>query len=368
MDTTLKYVPIFRVRQQEVIVLKSFDFHDRIYPCLEIIKEIDRLPAKPRNGSKTVPKPQKKFEEVYLPLIASIKAKKVFIDLPVHLKSVRGMKTETATFLRSVVIKRQQRTDYIKKFGPVASKVIPVISTYFNIDNERGSISLQEADLRPIFNVLAFRTFRNSFNNDIAQVTLIARACDYVIMDWEDSLLDNEDEELQEITEKLKTLKCTVIIHRNPIPKNITNVGLVHGAVIESINNNLVDKYAEFSGSCFSDYSGIKKDNIESGGGISPGFIYYDATKNIFYGYKGQVKNLKEFERTIVPAVIQSDASRRMKRHIVDFLGDENVGWKILIDISQGDEPGRSAAKFKRIGMEHYLHCLKSRIGNGDFE
>ena len=41
MGKLLKYMPVLRVRQEEVKVLKSFDFGNRIYPCLEIIKELD---------------------------------------------------------------------------------------------------------------------------------------------------------------------------------------------------------------------------------------------------------------------------------------------------------------------------------------
>ena len=49
------------------------------------------------------------------------------------------------------------------------------------------------------------------------------------------------------------------------------------------------------------------------------------------------------------------------------FLSPLNFGWQMINDIHSGIEPGQSAAKFKRIGMEHYIHCLKTRIANGDF-
>jgi len=35
MDFNLIYMPTFRVRQQEIIVLKSFDFGNNSYPLLE---------------------------------------------------------------------------------------------------------------------------------------------------------------------------------------------------------------------------------------------------------------------------------------------------------------------------------------------
>jgi hypothetical protein len=370
MSEDLKYMPILRVRQQELIVLKSFDFKQRIYPCLEIIKELDRLPPKPRKNSKTPAKPKKKkeFEEVYLPLIQKIKAEKIFVDLPVHLNEYRNTKPETLDFLRSVIARQAVRTEYMIKLAPLANKVIPVISTYYTRTGEQGSISSQVKDLRPHFKALAFRTFQDSFNRDILQIEEAAKQGDYIIMDWANNELDKNDGDQEDIVTKLKTLNCTIIIHRNPIAAEITNVGLEHGMVVEEIDNSLLDKYQDSAGSCFSDYSGIKKDNISKGGTISPGFIYYDAVKNEFYGYKGARKELDEFVITIVPAVLSSDASRRMNAHVPCYLGPDNIGWGLLQNIGRNIEPGKSPAKFKRIAMEHYLNCIRTKIANGDFD
>jgi hypothetical protein len=367
MKKELKYVPVFRSRQQELAVLKCFDFKDQIFPCLEIVKEIDRLSPKPRKGSKKAAK-QKTFEEVYLPLIANVNAQKVFVDLPVHLKEKRGMKKATLSFITGVISRRSSRTEYLKKLSPLSKKVIPVISTYFGRTNERDSIRLQEIDLRPIFSTLAFRTFRDSFSRDITQLQSIVRKNDYVIMDWEDSELDLEDPEVEEINGRLSALDCTIIIHRNPIPNGITNVGLTHNSVVSNVNNNLIELFKDFGGSCFSDYAGIKKDNISDGGTVSPGFLFYDAVKNKFYGYKGNRKDLEEFETTIVPAIISSQAAKRMRAHALDFIGGGNKGWQIIQSVYNEDESGKSPAKFKRIGMQHYLHCIKIRIENEDFD
>ena len=48
----LKYMPVLRVRQEEVKVLKHFNFEDAIYPCIEIIKEVIRLQPKFRKGNE----------------------------------------------------------------------------------------------------------------------------------------------------------------------------------------------------------------------------------------------------------------------------------------------------------------------------
>jgi hypothetical protein len=148
----------------------------------------------------------------------------------------------------------------------------------------------------------------------------------------------------------------------------IRNVDLVHKKVVADIDNTLLERYEEYSGTCFSDYSGIKKDGIGKGGTISPGFLFYDAINNVFYGYKSDIKKLEEFELTIVPAIITSSAAKSMRIHPLKFLNGINEGWKIIEDISLGGQSGKSPAKFKRIGMEHYLSCVKVKINNGDFD
>ena len=376
MRTQLKYMPVLRSRQEEVKVLKNFNFGDKIYPCLEIIKEVIRLQPKPRKGTKNPSKLKKVklFEDDYIPLISDINAKHVFVDLPVHLKPIRGMQPQTLLFLRTVVTKREQRTEYLKKLIPVAHKAIPVISTYSEVTGERRSITLQEREIRPHFKTIAFRTFLETFTRDILQIRDLVHRDDYIIMDWGVTELDLSDDDLLDIVEELKKLDCNVITHRNPFPKDITNKGLNHGEIVDTIDNSLLDKYAEFAGSCFSDYTGIKKDGISDGGVISPGFIFYDAVENVFYGYryKKGFRILAEFETTIVPAVIKSEASNRMRTHSLDYLGSDNKGWEIIKNIelgeSLGGESGKSAPKFKRIGMEHYLHCLRCKISNGDFD
>lgn len=370
MNRILKYVPIFRGRQEELKVLKSFDFGDNIFPCIEIIKDFIRALPKTSKREQT-------FESEYLPLLKSINAKHVFVDLPIHLKRFRGMKDETLNFLLGVILKREMRTEYLKKLSLLSDKLIPVISSYSQITAERGSIIKQEKELRPDYKTLAFRTFMETFFNDIQQIEPLLKTTDFLIMDWGDRELDITDDDQNEIVEYLRDIKCTVIIHRNSIKSDITNTNLSHCNIVDAIDNSLLDKYKNFGGSCFSDYVGIKKDNITGGATISPGFVYYDAVNNEFYGYryqygghkKGEIRpELEEYEITIIPAVILSDATKRMRKHHFDYLGNANLGWKIIQNIKNGEESGKSPAKFKRIGMEHYLHCIKTRIINKDLE
>ena len=384
MSTLLKYMPIFRVRPQETKVLKSFDFGDRIYPCLEIVKELDRVNSKKKKDAQISlfgQKKEKTFESVYIHLIKSIKTNKIFIDLPVHLPQSRNTKPPTLLFLRTVVANREKRTEYLKKLKPVASKVIPVISSYLQISGEGDSISLQEKEMRNDFEIIAFRTFVETFHQDIQQIKKSIKPNDYIIMDFANNELDETDGDIQDIVEEFKSLNCNIVIHHNQIPENVTMTGLNHGKMIDTIDNSLPYIYKQFAGHCFSDYVGIKKDNITSGGVISPGFLFYDAVTNNFFGYrykngghkKGETKpDLIEFETTIIPAVISSKSSERMQSDPLDYLGVGNKGWEIITNIELGEnnggESGKSPAKFKRISMEHYLHCMRVKISNGDFE
>jgi hypothetical protein len=369
MNKVLKYVPVFRGRQQEFAALKSFDFQDKIYPCLEIIKEAERkMPRSRRNSKKPfTPKPPKPFEEVYSPIINAIKAERVFVDIPVHLREKTSMKPETLQFLREVAAVRKVRTEYIKKLADLSDRIIPVISTYYDRTNKRNSIVLQEKDLRPSFPVVALRTFPASFGRDIDQIESVIQKTDYVILDWQNMAPDLDDPDHAVIIERFRKLKCTLIVHRNPISNEIRNVDLVHDAIVGGIDNTLQMRTRELGATCFSDYSGIKKDEISKGGRISPGFLYYDAVKNLFYGYKGRLDKLEDFERVIIPSVINSAATRRMSQRSANFLNGGNLGWTIIEAISNRQTPGRSPGKFKRIGMEHYLHCIRKKIDQGDF-
>jgi len=351
-------MPVLRVRQEEVKVLRSFDFGDRIFPCVEIYKELERETSK------------KSFEKFHIDLIKDIKSKKVFVDIPVHMKQLKTMKKHVLTFLRKISADRILRTEMMLKLKPLSNKVIPVISSYFGRTGEPGSIKLQERDLRPEFSSLAFRTFADTFNTDFAQVQAVVQKNDFLIIDIGElrPIIEDEDDAFNPILEKLAGFNtCPVIILRSAINK-LSYVSLDHGKEIPSIDNSLVDLYQDCAGSAFGDYGGIKKDDVTEGGRISPGFLYYDATKNSFFGFKGRLNMLEDFKNIIVPAVLSSDATRRMKSSGTDYLTDHNTGWQTVLAINGGLESGKSMAKFKNISLNHYLHCIRTRIEDGEFD
>lgn len=356
----LVYMPTFRSRQQENLVLKSFDFGDHIYPLLEIIKEYDRKPSN---------KSQKKADAVYGSLIDEIRAKKVFVDLPVYLKERPSMKKEVLNFSREFCADKEKRTKFILSLADLSDRIIPVISSYLHRTGEADSLRFQFDALSSSFDSICFRMLCNHFVEDWEEVSKLVRETDYVIMDL-DVIPPYVSPAIKRIVGLWEDFdKCIKIVLRSAINTGIQNVSLNHGKIIYDADNNLLDTYKrDFKADALGDYVGIKKDDLTSGGTISPGFILYDPIDNQYIGFKGKVKNLAEFENTIVPDVLSSEYVRRMRSDHRGYIDDNNIGWETLLKIKEGLVSGRSQAKFKKISMEHYIYCMKRKIECGVFD
>lgn len=353
MPSKLKYVPAFRSRQQENIVLTSFQFGDHMIPLIEIIKEFDRK----RQEDK-----QLTFEEVYISLISDISATNVFVDLPLYLKERPSMQDETLAFSRSVISNKGKRTEYLNRLASLNPKVIPVISSYLQRTGEMHTIKDQVNVLRNNFDSICFRSQYNHFLDDWDEIRNLATSSDFIILDL-DTIAPYPNPGNRQLINAWKFFDvCPKIVLRSAIDKDITNVGLEHDCIVYDVDNGLMETYKSlFHADAFGDYVGIKKDELTSGGTISPGFLFYDAVNNQFIGFKGDIKKLEEFENTIVPAVLKSDAAKEMKLCGLPYL-ENNKGWEILNNISERGESGKSQAKFKRIALEHYIHCIKTKI------
>ncbi len=353
------YIPTFRSRQQENIVLKEFDFGELIYPMLEIIKPYDRK----RPHDKQV-----SFSKVYTDLIADIRAEKVFVDLPFYLKEKGALQDEVLSFYRGIIVDKTRRTAHLAELESQKEKIIPVVSSFISRTGESDSLSYQVEHLRPIYGQLAFRTFYSSLVEEWDEIDKATVDGDVVIVDF-DTISPYPSPTVKRIMERWKKYKKgPVVILRSAINTDISNVGLEHGDVVFDVDNGLIDMYKNhLNAQAFGDYAGIKKDDLTSGGTISPGFLLYNPVQNNFTGFKGSVKELGEFEHTIVPAILESEAVSDMRASNLPYL-EGNPGWDILMAISEGKESGKSQAKFKKIAMLHYLHCIKARIEAGEFD
>lgn len=361
MDTRLIYMPTFRVRQQETIVLKSFDFGQNIYPLLEIVKEFDR---------SRKPDSQKSFEDIHNELIELISAPHVFVDLPVYLKQSGSVKNEVISFAFSVLNNLEKRCEYINRLVASNKKVIPVISSYLIKTGEPGTIERQHELIAPYFDKIAYRLFPLSFSEDFPVVSRLAGPDDYIIMDLDQINPYHKSPPLRPIVSDLRSnSNCCKILLRSAINTEIQHVKLDHQQIVYEADNSHIDieVMGEFGVNATGDYVGIKKDDLTAGGTISPGFIYYDAVENQYYGYKASIKgDLGEFENRIVPDVISSESTRRMLGANPPYVGPNNSGYSTLLNIQMGGESGKSQAKFKRIAMEHYLYCIKTKIEKGE--
>jgi Beta protein len=360
----LKYVPVFRSRQQEVAVLKSFDFGKSIYPCLEIFMETLNARETFVDGRK-FPKRTKTFEESYFPLINVIKADKIFIDLPVHFTRSGKMDPKCADFLQRVIADRKRRTEYMLKFKKFGARVIPVISSYFARSGEKNTIIVQATELREDFKGLGFRVLVENFDRDISQIEQIIKPEDFIILDFGEQPINEIDPGQIDIISKLKEIKATVIIHKSPILIETKNKELNHGIVVKEFINDQKDKYRLLAGSCFSDYAGIKKGDMRasgSNGKFTPALIFYNPLENSFYGFKGVYADLNSFKNVIVPDLFALKSILLLRKNKLNYLGKSNWGWNYLEDVFEGRENGRSLAIYKKVSMMHYLNCIKIQL------
>ncbi|MBS1599504.1 MAG: hypothetical protein JST75_14860 [Bacteroidetes bacterium] len=349
-------MPALRSRQQELLALKSFAFEERIFPLLEIIKEKDRV-----NNTRAI-------RDIWMEYILSPNFANILVDLPTYIRDTGSMSDEVLRFNRTTLSNIERRVEFFSMFAAVADKMIPVVSTLLYKSRETDSITRQVAALRAIFPRIAIRTFTGTFETDLAEINANLTAQDILIYDMDTA------QPLNPFVKKQKNIIAGIlgpykIALRSAINTEIQNVKLDHGEVIADADNSLLELFStslQMNG--FGDYAGIKKDDLSSGGTISPGFIFYDPVENLYYGYKGEVKNLAEFEDTIVPAVLDSDVVQRLLADYPEFVNQENPGYQTLLAIRAGTDSGKSQAKFKRIAMEHYLHCMRVNTRHGVFD
>jgi len=353
MEKTINYVPTFRARQQENIVLQEFNFEDRMIPMVEIIKEKDRT-----NNPKA-------FTEIYNELIYKIKAGKVLVDLPTYLRDISSMSDEVVKFNRKVLGVLEQRVKHFMFFSELRSKIIPVISSLLFKTGEENTITTQYNKLKEIFPNVAFRSYTNTFDFDIREIQKLLSESDIIIYDMDTLAVTNPLVKKHSILIKnLNGLFKTAL--RSAINTDIYNVHLEHGEIVVEADNSLMDLYKDIHFDSFGDYVGIKKDDFSAGGTISPGFIFYDPIDNLYYGFKGARKQLSEFKETIVPAVLKSEVVKRLRQEQKEYL-DNNKGYDELLSIQNNKEDtGKSQARFKRISMEHYLHAMMTKIKMGE--
>lgn len=347
MSSTLKYVPVFRARQQEILVLRETDFGNAMFPMIEVIKEKDR-----KNN-------QQSSFEIYRDLVNSINSEQVFLSLPNYIKLSNSTQAEVITFSKTVLESVADRIGFLIQFAGI-DKVVPVVSSLLNLQGEAETITRQAESLRDRFPRLAYMTNPDSFEADLLEIEAAIRlGSDFFIYDLgtvspTNPIFRKHNRVLRE--DRFQGLMKIII--RSALNSDIKNVGLDHNDVISEADNSLIETFERENFDVFGDYAGIKKDDLTAGGTISPGFIFYDPYDNLYYGFKAEEKKLSQFKDFIVPAVLGSTPFMRLQDQFSTFI-EGNPGVKLLQDINTGIENGQNQAKFKKIAMQHYLHCMR---------
>ncbi|MCC6384242.1 MAG: hypothetical protein IT241_03700, partial [Bacteroidia bacterium] len=291
-----KYFPVVRARQQEMDVLSKFDFGNAMVPIVEIIKAKDR-----KNNEAD-------GDEIYTGLFNSITAEKVLVDLPIYLEPSVSTSHEVRKFFLSTTSNLTARIDYIKKFAALQPKLVPVISVLSPFSDEADTLITQFNELSVLFPQLAVRIFVNKYDDTLSELKrIILRDGDLLLYDLDtvnitSPLVLKHKRELDQLYPgHFKT------IIRSAINTDIQNVKLQHGEIIAEADNSLLTFYKmtpQYGFPSFGDYAGVKKDDITSGGTVSPGFIFYNPDENLYYGFRGANKLLSDFETSIVPDVL----------------------------------------------------------------
>jgi len=353
MKASFSYMPVFRVRTHELDVLRNFDFGTGICPYIEIVKEKDR----PRKMSYTT---------LFRSLILATRSKIVFVDIPIHFKLQTSTNPDVIKFLtpmRTI----ENRVNFLSMLAPI-EKMVPVISSYHTITGESGSIGKQVEQLRAKFPRLAFRISAQdyAFESELDQVEPWLTKEDHLIVDYEENYIDLKSDLIKEINKRLANISvCPIIALRSAIPHDLKYKDFENDEEIPETDNRLLRQYKFLNASAFGDYAGIKKDLLTKGQGsdkITYGCIYYDGTNNTYYGYKGANPGYDALKESVIPMIINSQATSRMRESELHFIVDTNRGWRLLNNPATG-RPG----DLKRVSMEHYLHCIRTLIENGDF-
>jgi hypothetical protein len=349
-----KYFPVLRSRQQEMDVLEKFAFGNKIVPLVEIIKE------KARSNQKA------HGHEDYAETFNAIKSEKVLVDLPIYLDPTVSTAIEVRNFFLSTISSLDERIAYYAHYRNLSPKVIPVISILQPYSDEADTLISQFNKLSAQFPQLAFRLYISNFDAAIRELNQIQlRANDLILYDIDTTDLTNPLVKVQRRAMDQVHSGAFKVVIRSAINTDIQNVRLNHGDIIPEANNSLVELFSAYKFPAFGDFAGVKKDDITSGGTISPGFIFYNPDENLYYGYKGDSKSLSEFERTIVPAVLDSEIVKQWVAENSPYI-QGNPGYNRLVAISNGLESGKSQAKFKWISIMHYLHCINVKIERGE--
>lgn len=344
----INYVPILRYRDKERGALKSVPLSAKCLPLIELVQGPDRR-------GKTA----KTFESQYTKELSALK-RPLIVDFPMYVRLSQRTQDGIYKFLSPIHAAYATRIDLFLRLKAVPG-LIPVVTYNPNQLYQAGLITSQVSALREHFPRIAFRLYPDTgFQAAHAEVATRLAADDIVILDIHDQ--PHAAANFQPLYRQVQALpNCVKVLGRSAINLDVRNVDLVDGQQIAQADNSLLRSYRAHGFDAFADYAGIKKDLLLEGRGISPGYIFYDWTGNLFVGYRYRLSattphdKLREFKLHIGPSVVRSPHFTALStQHRASCPGCRKIH-----RIVNGPDTGANQGLWKQIAVEHYLYTME---------
>ena len=345
MLDNLKYVPVIRFREQERKAFSSTSISNKMAPLVEIMME------KPRSNSK------EDSIQTFIREFANLNTM-VMLDFPLYLTLGNNTQPVVSQFVRRLKANPRDRIRlFLDQRLNLMQNLIPVITYDPTTAFRSGDILYEESQLRPRYECIAFRIFPNHFKAALSEISRCITHGDIVIFDIdEQSHYNSVIRQLYPlISQNIPQTQFTKVLLRSAIPRDLTNVGLTSGQIVTEADNGLLTDYSILGFDAFGDYVGVKKDELTSGGRISPGYIIYSWSENAFYGFNGVLNQPVTFETQIVPDLLASSVwGQYVGSHKANCLG-----CSVIQDISRGNKSGKSQPEWKGFAIAHYLYTME---------
>ncbi|MGY8621992.1 beta family protein [Bacillus safensis] len=340
-----KYVPVFRYRSQERKAINSTSLSNKIVPLIEIVTK------KPTLNSK-----KDSIEQLLLDFQNNNSY--VMVDIPMYIKLKKSTTRNVMDFLAPVLANPKTRIDILTDKRLVNNgKIIPVITYNPNNSIIPNYLTYQTNQLKKYYNKVAYRIYPNGFETVMNELSKLINTNDILIFDLDETpytAIENRAM-FKRIQQLSSIIHFRSVILQSAIPKSLTNVNLNHCSVIKEADNSLLKSYKKIGFSAFGDYCGVKKDDLTSGGIISPGYIKYSWMDNSYYGFKGTKEEAETFESIVAPAIIHSNVwSNYNKVHKENCLGCKNIQ-----NIYNKIKKGKSQPEWKGFACGHYLYTME---------
>lgn len=334
------YMPTMRYREQEKYAYKSVDLKENFVPLFEFVSKTQRNRETIENFISDT-----ETENI------------VLIDVPLYLPMRTQTDQKAREFITPMKANSQIKANFLTdKRLLEKDKFIPVVSYDPHVPYQPNEVMKQITTLKKHYNKIAYRAFYNHFQSFLDQASQFVEPNDILILDLDEASQTHPKFKKvhQKVIEYVQNHSLKSVILRSAIPDETTNTGLENNEIVDSIDNSLLEDYKSYGYSAFGDYVGVKKDNMSTGGRISPGYLFYSWEDNSFYGYKGIFEDAPSFTNVLVPEIMKSIPMNEFN----DSHKTSCYGCASIINISKGVKRGNSQPAWKGYAAGHYLYTL----------